>query len=79
MNNEIVVDLSRSNLCSQSQLNSPKERSGPKSIFDHLKDEIESRALNKRYLEERDFSNKSPFTQFFTGDHFKQLHDARSI
>ncbi len=34
--------------------------------------------LNKKYLQERDFSNSSPFLKNFTGDPFRIVHDQRT-
>jgi hypothetical protein len=41
-------------------------------------EQVDDRVLHKRYLEERDFANKHPYLLNFSGDHFRQLHDART-
>jgi len=40
---------------------------------------VDDRVLHKRYLEERDFANKHPYLLNFSGDPFRQLHDARTM
>jgi hypothetical protein len=40
-------------------------------MFDVYQQHIEDRALHKRYMEERDFANKSAFIDNFTGDPFR--------
>jgi hypothetical protein len=43
-----------------------------------IKQSVEDRILNKKYLQERDFSNSSPFLKNFTGDPFRIVHDQRT-
>ena len=43
-----------------------------------LVEQVDDRVLHKRYLEERDFANKHPYLLNFSGDPFRQLHDART-
>jgi len=39
---------------------------------------IEDRELNKQYLQFRDFSNKVPYLDNFSGDPFKIVHEKRT-
>ena len=48
------------------------------TIYNTLNQQVDDRALHKRYLEERDFSNKTPYLKNFTGDPFLHLHEART-
>jgi hypothetical protein len=75
---EVVIDLSNMNKISQTftskssaPVPSDLRSMPPSTIFEHVKQEIEDRALNKQYLEVRDFSNKSPYMKNFTGDPFR--------
>jgi len=45
------------------------------NLSEILKQSAEDRLLNKKYLQERDFSNTSPFLKNFTGDPFRIVHE----
>jgi hypothetical protein len=48
------------------------------NLFDIMKNSAEDRAINKKYLEERDFANTNPYLNNFSGDPFLHLHEHRT-
>lgn len=66
---EVLIDLSNLNKNIQNTID--VTNSSTPNLFDIMKQSAEDRALNKKYLEERDFANNSPFLKNFSGDPFQ--------
>lgn len=47
-------------------------------MYEVFQQQIDDRALHKRYMEERDFTNKSPFLDNFSGDPFRYVHEVKN-
>lgn len=80
----MLIDLSNLNAnamsrsFAQHQVDSKTQkhrRNDSSNIFDIIKMTIEDRELNKQYLQLRDFSNKVPYLDNFSGDPFKIVHE----
>ena len=81
-NREVLIDLSNLNQNLSKSFHKTEDRlvsslSTP-NLSDILKQSAEDRLLNKKYLQERDFSNTSPFLKNFTGDPFRIVHEQRT-
>ena len=82
-NREVLIDLSNLNQNLSKSFTKADDKfigtslSTP-NLSDVLKQSAEDRHLNKKYLQERDFSNQSPYLKNFTGDPFKIVHDQRT-
>ena len=59
----------------QNSQNQQHKRIDSSNIFDIIKMNIKDRELNKQYLQLRDFSNKVPYLDNFSGDPFKIVHE----
>jgi hypothetical protein len=59
----------------QNSQNQQHKRNDSSNIFDIIKMNIEDRELNKQYLQLRDFNNKVPYLDNFSGDPFKIVHE----
>lgn len=63
---------------SKTQKSQHHKRNDSSNIFDIIKMNIEDRELNKQYLQLRDFSNKVPYLDNFSGDPFRIVHEQRT-